>query len=219
MKLFSMDMQYARDKKDIISIMVDYWVVVSNLCDAVRTFVARISTAFRGEALRPAWSARGRPSATFRGMNNASAEAILAAVAAWARTRDDVRALALIGSWARGNARLASDIDLLALSDCAAGYRRSYKWMSEIDFARIGHSIKSTNDATYGAVWSRHVHLHPAGEIELTFALCAWASTAPIEPGTRAIVNDGFRITLDKDGSLARLVRAVAASKQTQPSS
>jgi predicted nucleotidyltransferase len=152
-------------------------------------------------------------------MENASAEAIIAAVAAWARTRDDVRALALIGSWARGNARPASDIDLLVLSDCAEGYRRSQEWMSEIDFDRAGHSIKSSNDATYGAVWSRHIHLHPAAEVELTFALCAWASAVPIESGTRAIVRDALRIILDKDGSLARLARVVTASKQTPASS
>jgi uncharacterized protein len=141
-------------------------------------------------------------------MNRASAEAVIEAVAAWARTRADVRALALLGSWARGNPRPDSDVDLMAISDCAEGYRCSHEWMSEIDFDRAGHSIKSSDDATYGAVWSRHIHLDPAGEIELTFAPRAWASIAPLDAATRAIVNDAFRIILDKDGSLARLVRA-----------
>lgn len=154
-----------------------------------------------------------------RRMNNASAKAVIEAVAAWARTRDDVHGLALVGSWARGNAGPDSDLDLLVLSDCAQVYRRSREWMSEIDFARAAHSIKSSDDVTYGAVWSRHIHLHPAGEVELTFALCAWASTAPLDAATRAIVNDGLRIILDKDGTLARLVAAVADSKQIPPSS
>jgi uncharacterized protein len=152
-------------------------------------------------------------------MNNASAEAVIEAVAAWVRARDDVRALALVGSWARGNPRPASDVDLLVLSDCAEGYRTGRERMSEIDFARAGYSIKSSNNVSYGAVWSRHIHLHPAGEVELTFAVCAWASVAPIDQGTRAIVSDAFRIIVDKDGSLARLVGAVTASKQTSPSS
>jgi hypothetical protein len=152
-------------------------------------------------------------------MNQVSAEALIEAVGAWATTRDDVRALALVGSWARGNPRLASDIDLLVLSDCTEGYRCTHEWMNEIDFARAGRSIKSSDDAIYGAVWSRHIHLYPAGEVELTFALCAWASVAPIDAGTRAIVSDGFRIILDKDRRLGALVAAVADSKQTQPSS
>jgi len=152
-------------------------------------------------------------------MNRVSAEAVIEAVAAWARTRDDVRALALVGSWARGNARPTSDVDLLVLSDCAEEYRRRREWMSEIDFDRAGHSIKSSNDATYGAVWSRHIHLHPAAEVELTFARCDWANVAPIDSGNCAIVRDAFRIILDKDAILARLIRAVAASKQTPTSS
>jgi predicted nucleotidyltransferase len=141
-------------------------------------------------------------------MDNASADVVIEAVAAWARTRDDVRGLALVGSWARGNAGPASDVDLLLLSDSAQAYRRKPEWMSEIDFDRAGYSIKSSDDATYGAVWSRHIHLHPAGEVELAFAPCTWASIAPLDPATHAIVNDGFQIIFDKDGSLARLVRA-----------
>ena len=151
-------------------------------------------------------------------MNHASAEAVIAAVAAWARTRDDVRALALVGSWARGNAGPGSDVDLLVLSDCAEGYRGSHEWLNEIDFAGAGHSIKSSDDATYGTVWSRHIHLCPIGEVELTFATFGWAG-APIDAGTRAIVRDALRIIVDKDGSLARLVRAVTTSKQTPTSS
>ena len=148
-------------------------------------------------------------------MNDVSAEAVIEAVAAWVRARDDVRALALVGSWARGNPRAASDVDLLVLSDCLEGYRRSREWMSEIDFARAGHSIKSSNDVSYGTAWSRHIQFHPAGEVELTFAPSAWASVAPIDEATRAIVSDAFRIIVDKDGGLARLVGAVTISKQT----
>ncbi|MBV8824004.1 MAG: nucleotidyltransferase domain-containing protein [Hyphomicrobiales bacterium] len=152
-------------------------------------------------------------------MNNASTVTVVEAIGRWAGTRDDIRALALIGSWARGNARPGSDIDLLVLSDSAEVYRRSHEWMSEIDFARAGQSIESSNDATYGAVWSRHIHLHPGVELELTFARSTWASVAPIDSGTCAIISDAFRIILDKDAILARLVRAVAASKQTPTSS
>jgi predicted nucleotidyltransferase len=167
------------------------------------------------KSLRPTLAAGREPSDTFPAMDDASAEAVIEAVAAWVRARDDLRALALVGSWARGTPGPASDVDLLVLSDCLEGYRRSREWMSEIDFARAGHSIKSSNDVSYGAVWSRHIHLHPAGEVELTFAPCAWASVAPIDEGTSAIVSDAFRIIVDKGGSLAGLVSAVTASKQT----
>jgi hypothetical protein len=58
----------------------------------------------------------------------------------------------------------------------------------------------------YGVVWSRHIHLLPSSEVELTFAKCSWARTVVIDPGTRRMVKDAFQIILDKDGMLARLV-------------
>jgi|ERR1043166_2375438 predicted nucleotidyltransferase len=145
-------------------------------------------------------------------MKIAAAKSLIGAVAAWAMARDDVRALALVGSWARGNPRPISDIDLLLLSDRAHEYRRRRKWLSEIDFGGAGYSISSSHGVAYGAVWSRHIHLIPAAEIELTFAEPVWARTAPVDPGTRALVRDALRIMIDKDGSLAKLVRAIAVS-------
>jgi predicted nucleotidyltransferase len=43
------------------------------------------------------------------------ADRLIEAVAAWARRRDDVLGLALVGSHARGEARIDSDIDLALL--------------------------------------------------------------------------------------------------------
>jgi len=142
-------------------------------------------------------------------MSPAKAQAIIGAVAAWARGRDDVRAVALVGSWARGKPQPASDIDLVLLSDRAGEYRRRRKWLSEIDFRGAGYAITSSRDVTYGVVWSRHVSLLPVAEVELTFARCAWARTDPIEEATRTVAKDALRIILDKDGTLAKLVRAV----------
>jgi tRNA nucleotidyltransferase (CCA-adding enzyme) len=42
---------------------------------------------------------------------------LLERAAALARARDDVRAAALVGSWARGAATAASDVDLVVLVD------------------------------------------------------------------------------------------------------
>ena len=63
----------------------------------------------------------------------------------------------------------------------------------------------------YGVAWSEHIHLQPDVEVELTFAKCSWASTDPIDEGTRRVVGDGFLIVFDKDGSLHRLIAAVGS--------
>lgn len=35
-----------------------------------------------------------------------------------------------------------------------------------------------------------------------------WAATGPVDPGTRSVVRDGFRVLHDSEGLLARLVEA-----------
>jgi predicted nucleotidyltransferase len=145
-------------------------------------------------------------------MKSAAAEALTRAVRAWAIERDDMRAMALIGSWARGKPRQGSDLDLLLLTDRANEYRRLRKWLTEIGFAEVGYRIQSSETAVYGAVWSRHVHLLPAAEVELTFANCSWASIKPLDDGTRGVVKNGFRAIFDRDGILGKLTHAVQSA-------
>jgi len=142
-------------------------------------------------------------------MKAADTKAIVGMVADWAVDREDVRAMALVGSWARGNPHQGSDIDLLLLSDLAIEYRLHREWLTEIFREGAVFRILSTEDAGYGVVWSRHITLTPAGKAELAFARCSWAETTPVEPGTRSVVRDAFEIIFDKDGRLARLVDAV----------
>ncbi len=142
-------------------------------------------------------------------MNKAEAQAIIDAVTVWAIERDDIRAMALAGSWARGNPRQTSDIDLLFLTDRAEEYRRRRKWLTEIDFKNAGYRVQSSESAVYGVVWSRHLYLLPPADVELSFATCPWAKTRPIDSGTRSVVEDAFQIILDKDGILAKLVDAL----------
>jgi predicted nucleotidyltransferase len=142
-------------------------------------------------------------------MRITEANALMTVVADWAKTRDDIRAMALVGSWARGHPRSGSDLDLLLLSERPTAYRRRRRWLREIDFPAAGFRPRSSAGAGYGAVWSLHVHLRPVADVELTFAGCTWANTAPIDDGTRSVVTNGFRIITDRDGMLARLVDAV----------
>ena len=90
----------------------------------------------------------------------ADAEALVAAVADWASKREDIRALALVGSWARGNPRPTSDLDILLLSDLARNYQRG-TWLDEMKFDKAGFRVRSSLSASYGAVWSAHVQLEP----------------------------------------------------------
>lgn len=126
---------------------------------------------------------------------------------AWAAARDDLRALALVGSQARGTAGPDSDIDLILLAVDPAAYRADTAWLHDI--AWPGGPLNGWHDADYGAVWSRHVTLESGHEVELSFAMPGWAATDPVDPGTRRVVGGGLTIFLDRDGALARLAAAV----------
>jgi hypothetical protein len=148
-------------------------------------------------------------------MNLAEANAVVSAVSSWAIKRGDIRAMALVGSWARGNQGQVSDIDLLLLSDRAHEYRHSQEWLTEIDFQGTGYRLNSSESANYGVAWSRHMHLLPAAEVELTFAECCWAQTEPVDGGTRSVVKDAFQIIFDKDGICTSLDYIIPADQDS----
>ena len=59
-----------------------------------------------------------------------SADRFFASVTAWAARRDDVYALALVGSYARGDARPDSDIDVVLIVADPARYLTDTSWVS-----------------------------------------------------------------------------------------
>jgi hypothetical protein len=88
--------------------------------------------------------------------------------------------------------------------------------LGEIDFAGAGYRVLSSENATYGAVWSRHVTLIPTAKVELTFANCSWARIDPVDLGTRSVVKDAFQVIVDKNQILAALVDAIRSSPSPQ---
>ena len=122
-------------------------------------------------------------------------------VTQWARSRSDILAVALVGSWARGQARPDSDLDLLVLTTAPAVYRQDSNWLAELNLP-----IAGWGDETYGLAWSRRLELLDDGMVELTFAPLEWAEVAPVDAGTARVIGDGCQILYDPDGRLARLV-------------
>ncbi|MDY6899411.1 MAG: nucleotidyltransferase domain-containing protein [Cyanobacteriota bacterium] len=59
--------------------------------------------------------------------------AILEQVTNWAETRSDILALALVGSYARGEATLESDIDLMLIASDTEVFRHNSDWVHQIN--------------------------------------------------------------------------------------
>lgn len=136
---------------------------------------------------------------------------VVRSVALWARSQPDILAVVLVGSWARGAASSKSDIDLIFLSENCSSRRSSVRWLKQ--FIRKNHlpNLVKFIDQTYGVAWSRRTKLRGGLEIEFTFANQSWASTSPIDSGTRRVVSGGFRPLYDPFNLLQQLQSAVIA--------
>jgi len=129
------------------------------------------------------------------------ARQLIEIVTDWARHAEDVRAVALVGSWARGEARADSDLDLVVLAIEPQAYQGERLPLPEL----AGFRVAERRQVRYGVVTSQVLTLEPPAEMELTFADLTWARTDPVDLGTASVVRGGFKVLIDKDGLLGRL--------------
>jgi uncharacterized protein len=140
---------------------------------------------------------------------SAKVDSILAHVVQWAVNRADIQAVVLVGSWARGTARLDSDIDLMLLTPYPKRFQDSEKWINEINWQALGYEINGWEDKEYGVIWSRHVYLQDGTEIEFSFGAPSWASTQPIDEGTCRVIRDGCCVLYDPKSLISELIAKV----------
>jgi hypothetical protein len=128
------------------------------------------------------------------------ARSVVDVLAGWAAGHDDVRGVLVVGSWARGAARMDSDIDVVVLTD-DPGYAEPAVWTG-----LLGGEV--VRQADWGPL--REVRLRrPSGFlVEVGVVPLGWAGADPVDPGTRRVVSDGHRIIHDPDGLLAALSAA-----------
>jgi uncharacterized protein len=146
-------------------------------------------------------------------LNTETVNLILEEVTQWASHRTDIAAAALVGSWARGAARVDSDIDLMFLAANPASFRQDERWINEIQWAVVDAEIADWKDQDYGVIWSRHVYLNNETEIEFGFGFPSWASVNPVDAGTFRVVSDGCRILYDSANLLSKLIDKVKSTQ------
>ncbi|MBM7804956.1 putative nucleotidyltransferase [Geodermatophilus bullaregiensis] len=133
--------------------------------------------------------------------------AVLQHLTRWARRRVDVRALALVGSWAHGTPHQDSDVDVVLLTGAPEHYVHRDDWTPDLGGVRLVRTLE------WGAVTERRFAVRSGLEIDLGVGTPAWASVDPVDSGTRRVVSDGMRVLHDPDGLLTLL----AARLQGRP--
>jgi hypothetical protein len=124
-------------------------------------------------------------------------------VQVWARSRADLRAVALVGSWARDAARMDSDVDIVLLTEDVSMYTERSAWTDDLGAVNI------VRTQAWGVLIERRLAMPSGLEVEVGIAEPSWASTTPLDEGTASVASDGLVALHDPDGLLGELVRAV----------
>jgi len=120
-------------------------------------------------------------------------ESIAARVAAWAPGRREILGAGLAGS------------RLILLVEDEAAYTQRAEWIHALGATRIVRTER------VGLLTERRLALSSGLELDVAIAEPSWASVVPLDPETRRVVANGFRILHDPHGLLRALVSAVGA--------
>lgn|SRR3990167_1159023 len=130
--------------------------------------------------------------------------ATLKKVGEWTCQQQDIVAVALVGSYARNQARDDSDIDLVVLTTQPDLYLEHHEWL---DYFGDVHSVRKES---YGMVTSLHVHYVNGYEVEFGITSPAWANV-PTDHDTCSVVAKGLLPIYDPEDLLGRLIAHVAS--------
>ena len=126
-------------------------------------------------------------------------------VIAWASERKDIRGVAVVGSWARAEARMDSDIDVVVLTSDKERYVTCHDWIE----GSLGQPAEVVRTRKWGPLTERRVLLPSGLEVEFGFTGPEWATPNPVDPGTMQVVVDGCIPLFDPDDLFGRLIRTI----------
>lgn len=127
---------------------------------------------------------------------------LLEVLALWAANRDDIRALALVGSWARHEALSDSDVDLVLLTTEPKEYIEARGWWT---FAPSAELVETRR---WGLLCERRLELGSGLEVDVGIAPLIWARVDPPDPGSIHVLRSGCKVLHDPDGLFGRLLAA-----------
>ena len=130
--------------------------------------------------------------------NSPKVAEFLSALKAWAASRADIVAVALVGSHARGQATPESDVDIVLLTMRPEDYLEDRRWLD-----RFGRVLRQQPE-DWGRVTALRTWYQDGLEVEFGITTPDWAE-APLDEGTRQVVEAGFAPVFDRKGILRTL--------------
>ena len=126
--------------------------------------------------------------------------AFLQSIVEWAKNEPYLMALALVGSYARGEANPESDVDLILLLRNPKEYLKDRDWISE--FGEPGPIVQEE----WGKVTSLRVLYADGLEVEFGLANLEWGSD-PSDEGDAQVIENGLVVLYEKNGHLSNKLK------------
>jgi predicted nucleotidyltransferase len=125
---------------------------------------------------------------------------LLNTVVKWAENKPEILGVALVGSYARDQAKIDSDVDLVFLTSTPNELTEGIEWITQFG------EVKSLKLEDWGLVTSLRVFYQKDLEVEYGITTLEWISE-PLDEGTRQVIADGMKILLDKTGLLEQALK------------
>lgn len=116
----------------------------------------------------------------------------------WAEGHNDIEGLGVVGSYARGEQREESDIDVMVFCANPDNFVSDHAWLG------LFGKTKEVAVEDWGGVQTVRAGFESGMEIEFNFGRLAWADV-PVDPGTTEVVTNGFDVLYDPNGRLTNL--------------
>jgi len=110
----------------------------------------------------------------------------------WATKRKDIRAAALVGSYARDAATAESDVDLVIITEDPQRY------LTNTDWARVFGIVITKTTENDGGLTSYRVWYESGLAVDYGFTTREWVKT-PLSKGTKQVTDDGLRVLFEKE--------------------
>lgn len=128
-------------------------------------------------------------------------EEFLTAFTVWASAQPDILAVGVVGSVARGTARVDSDVDLVIVAKDPKRYLDQRDWVQHFG------EVRSAGVEDYGLLVSLRVFYTDGREVEYGLTDARWIAE-PLDAGTQDVIAGGLRVLFERGDLMSRHQKA-----------
>ena len=117
----------------------------------------------------------------------------------------EVRAMVVVGSYAYGQPRMDSDLDIVMAVADRNTWLAEDRWAAQL----LGRPLQLIREEDWGPLRERRFQTASGFEVEFGLVTGEWFAT-PVDPGTARVLTDGCRVVGDREGLVREALRWLA---------